>query len=216
MTIAKRAMPRAGFAPAPRSLHGFVPGPKAVGSFVPKLAKKSFEKFGFATAAILTDWSSIVGQELAAVTVPERLRWPRPPEGAGAEPASKGTERGPASPAVRQVAQPRSGATLMLQVDSSRALDVQYKTAQIVERINAYFGYMAVTDIRLSQGPVMAQLASARTPARPNVSPKTVLKGALGRGETNTITAGAFEDADLRQALERLGAAVSAAPHRHG
>ena len=183
---------------APRHLTGFVPGPKAVGSFVPKLARKAFEKFGFAAAAVLTDWREIVGPEIAACTAPERLRWPKPAEGDTQSPPG-----------------PRSGATLLLRVEPARALDVQYKTAQIVERINAYFGYRAVTEIRLIQAPLAVARANqipARRPmsAAPVPGAKAVLKAALGK-----VEAGGIEDADLRRALERLGSAVSAAPHRH-
>src|SRR5215475_533447 len=52
-------------------------GVKAVGSFLPALTRKAFEKYGFSTAALVTDWVRIVGRELAASTAPERLRWPR-------------------------------------------------------------------------------------------------------------------------------------------
>ena len=52
-------------------------GVKAVGSFVPGLTRKAFEKYGFSAATLITDWPAIVGRELAAVTAPERLKWPR-------------------------------------------------------------------------------------------------------------------------------------------
>ena len=195
--------------PVRRSLTGYAAGPKAVGSFVPKLAQKSFEKFGFATAAVLTDWASIVGRELAACTAPDRLRWPRPAESEEAAPA-----KGRAQAKRTQAAMSRTGATLMLRVEPARALDVQYKTAQIIDRINAYFGYLAVTEIRLSQAP----LAPKPQPRTGSVhgraviaSPKAVLGKAMGRADTAGI-----EDAGLRLALERLGSAVDASPHRHG
>ena len=181
-----------------RHLTGFTPGPKAVGSFVPKLARKAFEKFGFAAAAVLTDWREIVGPEIAACTAPERLRWPKPADGgAGDAPA------------------PRSGATLILRVEPARALDVQYKTAQIVERINAYFGYRAVTEIRLMQAPLAIARANGAAPNRTSSGAKTVLKSTFDQSKATARMAG-IEDGDLRRALERLGSAVSAAPHRHG
>lgn len=187
--------------PAARPLTRYVHGPKAVGSFVPKLAQKAFEKFGFAAATVLTDWREIVGPELAACTAPERLRWPRPVDG---EQAATDNARSNG---------PRSGATLTLRVDPSRALDVQYKTAQIVERINAYFGYRAVTDIRLIQAPLAApaikgRLASARA-VDVSAGAKAAVKTMLDKARTDTI-----EDADLRIALERLGSAVSLANRR--
>ena len=53
---------------------------KAVGSFVPKLTQKAFEKYGFSTATLLTDWAIIAGEDLSAATLPERVKWPRGPE----------------------------------------------------------------------------------------------------------------------------------------
>jgi hypothetical protein len=132
---------------------------KAVGSFVPRLTKKAFEKYGFSAAVLITDWSSIAGAELASYTVPERLKWPRTVEAYGD---------------VEDGAQGRPGATLMLRVDPVRALDVEYKSAQIIDRINAYFGYRAVCEMRVLQGAVPAvakgagcRQAEALLPAAP-------------------------------------------------
>jgi hypothetical protein len=44
----------------------------------------------------------------------------------------------------------------VLRVDPARALDVEYKAQQILERINAYFGYRAVAELRLLQAPLAA------------------------------------------------------------
>src|SRR5262249_37539840 len=104
-------------------------GARAVGSYVPRLTQKAMQKFGFSTAALLTAWPAIVGQDLAHHTSPQRLKWPRAPE----------ARRGNDAEGRR-----RLGATLHLSVDASRALEVEYKGRQIVERINSYFGYCAV------------------------------------------------------------------------
>jgi hypothetical protein len=105
----------------------------AVGSFVADLTGKAFARYGFASAGLLTDWAAIAGGDLAACTRPERLRWPRH---------------------AREDGGPPQGATLVLRVEGARALDVQFRAAQIVARINAYFGYAAVAALRLVQGPV--------------------------------------------------------------
>lgn len=112
---------------------------KAVGSFVPGLTRKSFEKYGFSTATLLTDWAIIAGRDLASFTLPERLKWPRNVD---------------AFEDVSDEARGRPGATLVLRVDGPRAIEVQYQTVQIIERINAHFGYRAVSDIRFIQAPL--------------------------------------------------------------
>lgn len=125
----------------------FVPA-KTVGAFVPTLTRKAFEKFGFSTAALITDWAAVAGAEIASYTMPERLRWPR-----GAEDDDISGER--------------RGATLMLRVDPARALDVEYRARQIVERINAYFGYRAVETLRIVQAPIETS-SGKMVPLRPN------------------------------------------------
>lgn len=112
---------------------------RAVGSYVPKLTRKAFEKYGFSAAALLTDWAMIVGEEIAAVATPERLKWPR------AVAIREDVEAG---------AEGRPGAVLVLRVNPARALDIEYKSQQIVERINGYFGYRAVAELRLKQAPL--------------------------------------------------------------
>ena len=158
-------------------------GVRAVGSFLPGLTRNAFEKFGFSTATLITDWPAIAGPELAAYTVPERLKWPR-----GVEHSEEG-----AAPAGRG----RSGATLVLRVDGARAIDVQYKARQIIERINAYFGYAAIAELRILQAPVEARPPPARPAARPAAEPLT--------HEVAHIA-----DPGLRGALARLGAGVRA------
>jgi hypothetical protein len=125
---------------------------KSVGSFVPGLTRKSFEKYGFSTATLLTDWSIIAGSDLASFTLPERLKWPRNVE---------------AYEDVNEGAQGRPGATLVLRADGPRAIEVQYQTGQIMERINAHFGYRAVSEIRFIQAPLPEHAARAAQRARP-------------------------------------------------
>lgn len=112
---------------------------KAVGSFVPTLTRKAFEKYGFSAATLLTDWTSIVGAQLAACTAPERLKWPRV--------TGDGNDAGGDTEA-------RPGATLVLRVNADRALDIEYRKRDLIERINVYFGYRAIADVRIFQAPV--------------------------------------------------------------
>ncbi len=148
---------------------------KAVGSWVPKLTQKAFEKYGFSTATLLTEWTAIAGEHLAAASVPERVKWPRGVETFGEADANRGA---------------RSGATLVLRVDPSRALDVEYQSAQIIGRINAYFGYRAIAELRVLQAPVPVR--AAMPPARPRAPPVVTagldpLTAALARFEAGVL-----------------------------
>jgi hypothetical protein len=153
---------------------------RSVGTLLPKITQKVFEKFGFSTATLLTDWAIIVGRDLAVYTAPERLKWPRGYESA---------------PDAGENVSGRPGATLMLRVEPARALDIQYKSRLLVDRINAYFGYRAVAEIRLIQAPLIRtdQPRFERPPSSAIVPAAMVL---------------AIEDEGLRTALIALEASI--------
>lgn len=160
--------------------------PKAVGAFVPKLTAQAFQAYGFPAAALVTDWAAIVGADLARITEPERLRWP--PRQTSAKDELDGR---------RQAGGPNGeGATFVLKVDSTRALEVQFKTAQIMERINTYFGYRAVTGIRIVQ-------QAERLTVEPENKRRPAVSLPVQDDRLQTI-----EDAPLREALARLAQGV--------
>jgi len=163
---------------------------KTIGSFVPGLTRKAFEKFGFSTATLIMDWSRIAGAELAASTQPERLKWPRGGEG-WAEEEDGATRR---------------GATLHLRVDPARALEVEYRARQIVDRINAYFGYRAVETIRLVQAP-LARPAPSHKPAQ-RAAPQVASARPAAKASPNADDAHAADA--LAAALARMERAIQA------
>ncbi|MDQ0470506.1 DUF721 domain-containing protein [Labrys wisconsinensis] len=135
---------------------------------------------GFAAADILTRWREIAGERLAAHSMPVRVLWPPRPKAALPEAAP----------------QP---ATLVLKVESAFALEVEMSATQLVERVNAVFGWRCIGKLRLRQGPVEAP--SPRVPPRPRPL------DAAGERALATRIAG-VEDEGLRAALERLGRGV--------
>ena len=152
---------------------------RAVGTFVPKLTRKAVEKYGFSAAALITDWAVIVGPDLARYTQPKRLKWPRSVDAYGESDAAG-----------------RPGATLELRVDGARALDVQYKQQQIIERINSYFGYRAIADMRIIQTAQEAFCEPKPTPRQ------VVARKSQGSGPSPDLSQ--VTDEPLRAALERL------------
>lgn len=160
---------------------------KAVGAYIPGLTKKAFEKFGFSAATLITDWPQIVGAMIASYTEPQRLKWPRL---AGSAEAAGEDATG------------RPGATLILRVDPARALDVEYNARQIRERINAYFGYAAVADIRLIQAPLERQTQGTQAPQAP--------------AKKAPPLAPLADDDPLAKALARLEQGVRNSPKRPG
>ncbi|HDO52208.1 MAG TPA: DUF721 domain-containing protein [Rhizobiales bacterium] len=135
-----------------RRTHG---GPSAIGAFVPGVTRAAFGAHGFPSASVLSDWPDIIGAEFADITSPERLIWPR-----GAEPCPE-EEGGPAGRTRHR----RAGATLVLRVDGPRSLEIQHIAPQLLERINIYFGYRAVSQLRIIQGPVHREKEDNTRPA---------------------------------------------------
>jgi len=107
----------------------------------------AFKAQGFAAADILRCWPEIAGERLASHSLPLRIVWP-PRRKDGARDA------------------PQEPATLILKVESAFALDVEMAGAQIIERINAVFGWRCVGRLRLRQGPVTGPPAEKAAPAR--------------------------------------------------
>jgi hypothetical protein len=162
-------------------------GARAVGSYVARLTRAAFEKYGFASAALLTDWARIVGNDIAGKVRPEKLKWPR-----GVESCSEAGTPG------------RPGATLVVRTDPAFAFDIEYQARLIIERINAYFGYRAVAELRLVQCPFETPVPNQAVLPAPNPdwpqSPEQSL--------AETVT-----DESLRAALLRLDASIRSGHH---
>src|SRR5947208_2459402 len=88
------------------------------------LTQEAFARHGFAQGELVTNWDEVVGPELAVICAPESLKAPR---GAGAA---------------------RLGATLHVRTAPGRALEVSYASPRIIERVNAYLGFGAVTQVK--------------------------------------------------------------------
>ena len=97
------------------------------------------------------------------------------------------------------------GATLHLRVAGAAALEIQHQIPVLIERINMVFGYSAIARIALKQGPLPKRREHLRPKLRP-LKPEEV--------EQVTETVAGVERSDLRQALEDLGKAVTAAGTR--
>ena len=140
------------------------------------LAKAAFARYGFAQGDVLARWPEIVGAELASVSEPERIRW-----GRGASGAAAGT-----------------GATLVVRAAPGRGLELQHAIPVIIERINRFYGYGAVTAVKIVQGRFRGE--APQRPAATALPPDT-----LAAVEARLEAVG---DEALRSALLRLGTQV--------
>lgn len=99
---------------------------------LPHVTKKAFQKFGFASHDIADHWLVIIGEEISEFTSPERIRWPR---------------RDQANAVL-------DDGVLVIRVDGPRAIEIQHRTPEIIERVNRYFGFHAIGRLKLVQGPL--------------------------------------------------------------
>ena len=150
-----------------------------------KLTKASFARYGFAYGELMARWPEIVGEALAQYCEPERIKWPR---GCG-ETAQK------------------LGGTLIIRAEPGRGLDLQYQTHHIIERINQFYGYGAVTSVKIMQGHMKSS------------KPLTNKDNPLDMKTEETLTQGlqSIGNEKLKEALHRLGAGAlakrSSSPH---
>jgi hypothetical protein len=147
--------------------------PRAIAESVDRLTRPLFARRGFAGGAIVRDWATIVGPALATHTLPERILYP---------------DRG------------RSDGTLHLRVaNGALAMEIQHLAPVLIERINGYFGYSAVAQIKVFQRPL---------PERPPAPPPAVRPLIPAEERRLSGSLAPVGDDDLRQALEALGRAV--------
>jgi hypothetical protein len=156
-------------------------GPRHLGEVVARIIEPVTARRGFAKADLIAVWAEIAGPDLAACTAPEKIVWPR----------RVGETEPPAG-------------TLFIRADGPRAVLVQHDLPQIVERVNAFFGYRAVAQARVVQGPVGGRTASEPPPG--------TLDSALARRVDASVAA--VEDEALRDALARLGRGLLSSPRR--
>ena len=146
-----------------------------LGEIVARVIEPVTSRRGFAKADLLAVWPEIAGPMHAACTAPEKIAWPRHAPGDD----------------------PPAG-TLIIRADGPRAIFVQHELPQIVERVNAFYGYRAIAQARIVQGPVAS--ASPEPPRQPR------LDAASGARIAEEVAG--IDDDGLRAALERLGRGV--------
>ncbi len=147
-------------------------GPRHMSRMIPGVAGKALGKKGLGYGKLVTDWPLIVGADLGQVTAPVKLAFPRGE---------------------------RTDATLTIDIVPARAIEVQHSMPQLIERVNAVFGYRAVARIKLVQRP------PTRMPPMANLRPLSPVE----ESQLVELTQ-AVPDGELRAALESLGRAVQA------
>lgn len=143
---------------------------RAVAEMLPDVGRAAFRRFGFVQASIVSRWGEIVGSRYAGVSAPESIRFPQGE---------------------------RSNGVLTLTVSSAHAPMMQHVAPEIVDRVNRFFGYPAVSRVTMKQGQI-APRAPRKAP--PSLKPVPVELGDSLR---------AIVDPELKAVLEALAQGVA-------
>ncbi|MEM8631325.1 MAG: DciA family protein [Pseudomonadota bacterium] len=145
--------------------------------------RKASEERGFAVTRLLTHWDEIVGADLGAFTRPVKVGYSR--QGLGA--------------------------TLTVLTTGARAPELQAMLPTVKDRVNACYGYAAISRIKITQTAAtgfaegQASFGPENDKPRQSVDPKA-------RAQASAATRD-ISDQRLQHALENLGANILKSQH---
>jgi len=154
--------------------------PRAIAELMPEIGRTAFRRFGFVQSSVVSRWPEIVGPRHAKVCAPEAIRFP---------PGEK------------------SDGILQLVVVAAHAPIIQHVIPEIIERVNRFFGYNAVSRVKMRQGEVMAPVTKDRPAAPPSLKPIPMELGDSLRD---------IGDPELRAVLESLARAMGSQDRNPG
>src|SRR3972149_975546 len=147
---------------------------RSLSDLIPGLIKASLGKKSLLFGKMLAGWPHIAGTDIAAKTMPIELKFTKKPD-------------------------QKNKATLHLAVESAYALEITYQKALLIERLNMFFGYPAIKDIKIiQQTDIMINKKPSPAPVR-HLTPgeEKVIDGMVAEIKEN----------DLQTALKNLGKA---------
>ncbi|HYD19249.1 MAG TPA: DciA family protein [Patescibacteria group bacterium] len=154
--------------------------PRPLSDLVPGLTKDIFGKKNLLFGKMVSQWLHIVGPEVAAHTLPVELKFQRKAE----------KEKGGTPQAV-----------LLLGVQPAFALEFSYQKNLLVERLNAFFGYPAIKDIKIVQDSSIMD--------KPVAKPVKTKPVSLQQQQAIDAVTADIKDNDLQTALKNLGKAIA-------
>ncbi|MDR1694727.1 MAG: DUF721 domain-containing protein [Lactobacillaceae bacterium] len=153
----------------------------SISNIITPFAKKILGKRGFVEVDIIINWDKIVGADLAKYTSPQKIDF-------------KKNERG-------------NGTLYIETISGAFALEVQHKEKIVIEKINAYFGYNAISKLRIIQNPNMAE---ASIDEKEDENPKKTLVTRVEETYINEMVKD-LDSSKLKDVLTKLGIEVASA-----
>ncbi len=147
---------------------------RSIADLMPDIGRTAFRRFGFVQSSVVSRWPEIVGQTHAKVCSPESIRFP---------PGEK------------------SEGVLQLVAVPAHAPLIQHVIPEIIDRVNRFFGYKAISRVKIRQGEVKPPQDSApRRAAPPSLKPIPMELGDSLRD---------IGDPELRTVLESLARSLN-------
>ena len=97
---------------------------KQIGDTLPKILKTKLEKANFVDISVIKNWKEIVGDDIAKNCWPIKIFF------------SDGNN---------------SNGKIAIKVKRGWSLEIEYKNQEIIEKLNQYFGYKAISKINIIQ-----------------------------------------------------------------
>lgn len=117
---------------------------RSISDLMPEIGRAAFSRFGFVQSSVVSRWPEIVGEQYAAVTRPESIRF---------APGKK------------------ADGVLNLVVDGAHGVLIQHVVPEITERVNRFFGYAAVARVKMRRGTVEPPETARRPQSPPSLKP---------------------------------------------
>lgn len=154
--------------------------PRPLSDLVPGLTKDIFGKKNLLFGKLVSQWAQIAGEEIASRATPLDLKFQRKAE----------KEKGGSPQAV-----------LHLAVQPAFALEFSYQKGLLIERLNVFFGYPAIKDIKIIQN---SEIMDKKAISAPKNKPLTLQQQQDIEQLTSSVA-----DNDLQTALKNLGKAIA-------
>jgi len=153
---------------------------RMIGDLMPAIGRTAFRRFGFVQSSVVTRWPEIIGAAHARNCAPESIRFP-----------------------VGE----KSEGTLHLVVSPGHAPIIQHVIPEIIDRVNRFFGYRAVANVRMRQGAV--QVPATRVAGQ---APPSLKAGPIELGDSLRD----IGDPELRTVLESLARSLDRMSAKQG
>ena len=97
---------------------------KIIADALPKVLEKKFKETGYVELSIIKNWKEIVGEEISKKCWPNKIIFSD---------------------------SDNTNGQLSLKVERGWAMEIEYKNQEIIENLNRFFGYKAISKINITQ-----------------------------------------------------------------